>query len=58
MRLTRIEVDARSTRYTSGSYRRRGRVVGMTGGGTLRTGKSPNDTGMSGTGGIGVILDG
>ena len=27
----------------------------MTGGGTLRTGKYSNDTGMSGTGGTGVI---
>ena len=27
----------------------------MTGGCTLRTGKSSNDTGMSGTGGTGVI---
>ena len=42
------------SRYT-GSYRRRGGAVGMTGGCTLRTGKSSNDTGMSGTGGTGVI---
>ena len=34
---------------------RRGGAIGMTGGGTLRTGKSSNDTGMSGTGGISSI---
>ena len=43
------------SRYTSGSYMRRGGAIGMTGGGTLRTGKSSNDTGMPGTGGTGMI---
>ena len=43
------------SRYTLGSYGRRGGAIGMTGGGTLRTGKSSNNTGMSGTGGTGVI---
>ena len=47
--------SATMSRYTSGSYRRRGGAIGMTGGVTLRTGKSSNDTGMSGTGGTGVI---
>ena len=43
------------SRYASGSYRRRRGAIGMTGGGTLRTGKFSNDTGMSGTEGTGVI---
>ena len=35
------------SRYTSGSYRRRGGAVGMTGGGTLRTGKSVMNSGIN-----------